>query len=175
MNEKQLAKFNKMSYSEKKAQTKKLLKQARIFSIATLAGVGLVIGCATTWLATSASKSKNLREFERENGIDYLGHVEQVKAEELEKLQESVLAEEISFEEYEDAKSNIETPSEMEYLQTLEPDVLEEYNKLDQDLNKTLAYGFVGTAFVSTAPAIACAAMSDKKVKEFKEYQKMGY
>ena len=175
MNEKQLAKFNKMSYTEKKAQTKKLLKQARIFSIAPLAGVGLVFGCATAWLATSASKSKNLREFERENGIDYLGYVEQVKAEELERLQSYVLSGDMSFEQYEANKNHLETPSEMEYLQTLEPEVLEEYNKLDQDLNKTLAYGFVGTAFVSTAPAIACAAISDKKIKEFKEYQKMGY
>ncbi|MBP3620116.1 MAG: hypothetical protein J6J24_05630 [Clostridia bacterium] len=154
MNKKQLAKFNKMSYSEKKAQTKKLLKQARIFSIATLAGVGLVIGCATTWLATSASKSKNLREFERENGIDYLGYVEQVKAEELEKLQESVLAEEISFEEYEDAKSNIETPSEMEYLQTLEPEVLKEYNKLNQDLNKLLLMVLSGRLLLAPLPPL---------------------
>ncbi len=175
MNDKQLKKHYDMTFSERKAYKNKMLKQARIYSIATLVGVGLVIGCATAWLATSASKSKNLREFERENGIDYAGYVEEVKTEEIKKLQRSVVAEEISFEEYEDAKKNIESPSEMEYLQTLEPEVLKEHNKLDQDLNRTLAYGFVGTAFVSTAPAIACAAMSDKKAKLYKEYKELGY
>lgn len=161
-------KFYQMPYEERYAYKKKLLKQVKIYSIATVVGVGLVFGSGALLFSNAFAKRKDMIEFEKANNIDYQGYVEQVKAEELEKLQESVLSKEISFEEYETAKENIETPSEMEYFQSLEPSVAEKYYKLDNKVEKALAYGFMGT-ILSAAPAITCAVLSDKKINKYRE------
>lgn len=174
MNDKQLKKHYNMSDSEKRSHTKKLLKQARAYAISSVAGVGLILLCGAMCAVNIAAKRKDVIEFEKANNLNYTSYLEETHSKEILGLQKKVMLGDLSFEEYETAKGDLETLSETEYLQTLEPEIIKEHKELENKVDRAIGYGFVGT-LLSATPAITFAALSEKKSKEYKEYRELGY
>ncbi len=160
-------KFWNMPYEERYAYKKGLIKKIRAYSIAAVAGIGLIFGTATFSFIHAYNKSQDFNDFKNENGINYQNYIEEVQEQELDTLQEQVLAKEISFDDYEMARKNLSSPSQKEYLKTLDAETLQEYNRLEKKAQIAQSGALIAT-LASAIPALACTVMLDKKDKEFK-------
>lgn len=160
-------KFWNMPYEERYAYKKGLVKKIRAYSITAVACTGLIFGTAAFSFIYAYNKSEDFTDFKNENGISYQSYVEKTQEQELDTLQEQVLAKEISFDDYEMARKNLSAPSEEDYLQTLDAETLQEYNHLEKKAQIAQSGALIAT-LASAMPAIACTVMLDKKDKEFK-------
>lgn len=159
--------YYEMTYIQRELYKDGILKKAKIYSIASLVGIGCFLG-STIFLCVNGAQTSDAKDaFMQENNINYKAYVQEVKEEKIEELQASVVAQEISFEEYENTKNNIQVPSEEEYLKTLEPSVANKYKELDAKSDKSVRDGF-GAVLASAGFTVSMAVMSDRKEKEYK-------